>query len=233
MAFLEVKNLYKKFKIYIQGGVEIDGFSNINFSLEKGQFLSLSGASGVGKSSVLKSLNRTYLTNGGEIILQIDDDKKVDLTKLSDSEILSIRKTHIGYVSQFLQVLPRISAVDIVSSALIEQGESEEISKQKAKELLDYLSIKEELFELSPLTFSGGEQQRVNIARGIIAPKPLILLDEPTASLDIQNRLKVVEKLKNLKKQGVTMVGIFHDKETMNLIADFTYEIGRQDDNLQ
>lgn len=233
MAFLEVRNLYKKFKIYTQDGVEIDGFSNINFSLEKGQFLSLLGASGVGKSSVLKSLNRTYLTNGGEIILQIDDDRKVDLTKLSNSEILNIRKSHIGYVSQFLQVLPRIGAVDIVSSALIEQGESEEISRQKAKELLDYLSIKEELFELSPLTFSGGEQQRVNIARGIIAPKPLILLDEPTASLDIQNRLKVVEKLKNLKKQGVTMVGIFHDKETMNLIADFTYEIGRQDDNLQ
>lgn len=227
MAFLEVRNLYKKFKIYTQGGVEIDGFSNINFSLEKGQFLSLLGASGVGKSSVLKSLNRTYLTNGGEIILQIDDDRKVDLTKLSNSEILKIRKSHIGYVSQFLQVLPRIGAVDIVSSALIEQGESEEISRQKAKELLDYLSIKEELFELSPLTFSGGEQQRVNIARGIIAPKPLILLDEPTASLDIQNRLKVVEKLKNLKEQGVSMVGIFHDKETMNLIADFTYEIGR------
>lgn len=227
MAFLEVRNLYKKFKIYTQDGVEIDGFSNINFSLEKGQFLSLLGASGVGKSSVLKSLNRTYLTNGGEIILQIDDDRKVDLTKLSNSEILNIRKSHIGYVSQFLQVLPRIGAVDIVSSALIEQGESEEISRQKAKELLDYLSIKEELFELSPLTFSGGEQQRVNIARGIIAPKPLILLDEPTASLDIQNRLKVVEKLKNLKEQGVSMVGIFHDKETMNLIADFTYEIGR------
>ncbi|CAD7289336.1 phosphonate C-P lyase system protein PhnL [Campylobacter suis] len=226
MAFLEVKNLYKKFKIHTQGGVEIDGFKDINFSLKKGEFLSLLGPSGAGKSSVLKALNRTYLSSGGEILLQIKDDKQIDLAKLSDSEILEVRKKYIGYVSQFLQVLPRIGAVDIVSAPLIQQGESQKAAKQKAKELLSYLSIKEELFELSPLTFSGGEQQRVNIARGIIAPKPLILLDEPTASLDKTNRLKVVEKLKELKKNGISMVGIFHDKDTMELIADKTYEIG-------
>ena len=145
----------------------------------------------------------------------------------TESEILNLRKSEIGYVSQFLQILPRISAVDVVSEQLIFKGESEEVARQKAKEMLDYLSIREELFDLSPLTFSGGEQQRVNIAKGIIAPKSLLLLDEPTASLDRTNTMKVVEKLKELKIQGVAMVGIFHDLEAMEIISDNIYKLER------
>jgi len=224
---LEVKNLNKSFKVYTRGGIEVKGFEDINLEVKKGEFLSLFGPSGAGKSSILKTLFRTYTTTSGNIIFHKDDGSTIDISSATESQILSLRKNEIGYVSQFLQILPRISAVDIVSEQLIVKGESEQVSRSKAKELLDFLSIREELFDLSPLTFSGGEQQRVNIAKGIIAPKSLLLLDEPTASLDKTNTMKVVEKLKILKTQGVSMVGIFHDLEAMEIISDSIYELKR------
>jgi alpha-D-ribose 1-methylphosphonate 5-triphosphate synthase subunit PhnL len=227
MIRLEVKNLNKSFKVHTRGGVEVKGFENINLEVKNGEFLSLYGPSGAGKSSILKTLFRTYTTTSGNIIFHKDNGSTIDIANASESEILNLRKNEIGYVSQFLQILPRISAVDIVSQQLIVKGESEQIARSKAKELLDYLSIREELFDLSPLTFSGGEQQRVNIAKGIIAPKSLLLLDEPTASLDKTNTMKVVEKLKLLKEQGVSMVGIFHDLEAMEIISDSIYELKR------
>ncbi len=224
---LEVKNLDKTFKIYTRGSIEVKGFNNISFKLKKGEFLSLHGPSGAGKSSVLKTLYRTYTTTSGNINYYKDNGTVVDIAKVDESEILKLRKEEVGYVSQFLQILPRISAVDVVSKQLILKGEGEEVSKIKAKEMLDYLSIREELFNLSPLTFSGGEQQRVNIAKGIIAPKSLLLLDEPTASLDKKNTIRVIEKLKQLKQKGVSMVGIFHDLEAMKMITDKIYELKR------
>ena len=178
-------------------------------------------------SKSLKTLFRTYTTTSGNILFHRDSGAKIDLATASESEILELRKSEIGYVSQFLQILPRISAVDVVAEQLIFKGEAEQIARIKAKEMLDYLSIREELFDLSPLTFSGGEQQRVNIAKGIIAPKSLLLLDEPTASLDKTNTMKVVEKLKELKKDGVAMVGIFHDLEAMEMISDKIYKLER------
>lgn len=227
MIRLEVKDLNKTFKVHTRGSIEVKGFENINLSVKNGEFLSLFGPSGAGKSSILKTLYRTYTTTSGNIIFTRDDRSSIDIAKASESEILKLRKSEIGYVSQFLQILPRISAVDVVSEQLVLKGENEKESREKAKELLAYLSIREELFDLSPLTFSGGEQQRVNIAKGIIAPKSLLLLDEPTASLDKANTMKVVEKLKDLKKQGVAMVGIFHDLEAMKIISDRIYELER------
>ena len=227
MIRLEVKDLNKTFKVHTRGSIEVKGFENINLTVKNGEFLSLFGPSGAGKSSILKTLYRTYTTTSGSIIFTRDDKSNIDISSASESEILNLRKSEIGYVSQFLQILPRVSAVDVVSEQLIFKGESESISREKAKELLAYLSIREELFDLSPLTFSGGEQQRVNIAKGIIAPKSLLLLDEPTASLDKSNTMKVVEKLKDLKKQGVAMVGIFHDLEAMKKISDRIYELER------
>jgi len=224
---LEVKNLNKSFKVHTRGGIEVKGFENINLEVRQGEFLSLYGPSGAGKSSILKTLFRTYTTSSGEIIFHKDNGKTIDISIASESEILNLRKSEIGYVSQFLQILPRVSAVDVVSEQLVFKGESEDVSRVKAKELLDYLSIREELFDLSPLTFSGGEQQRVNIAKGIIAPKSLLLLDEPTASLDKTNTMKVVEKLKVLKEKGVSMVGIFHDLEAMEVISDKIYKLER------
>lgn len=227
MIRLEVKDLNKTFKVHTRDSIEVKGFENINLNVKQGEFLSLYGPSGAGKSSILKTLFRTYTTTSGNIIFHKDNGNTIDISTATESEILNLRKNEIGYVSQFLQILPRISAVDVVSQQLIFKGESEEISRSKAKEMLNYLSIREELFNLSPLTFSGGEQQRVNIAKGIIAPKSLLLLDEPTASLDKGNTMKVVEKLKLLKTQGVAMVGIFHDLEAMNIISDSVHELKR------
>ncbi|WP_072680667.1 phosphonate C-P lyase system protein PhnL [Arcobacter sp. LA11] len=227
MIRLEVKNLNKSFKVHTRGGVEVKGFEDINLEVKRGEFLSLFGPSGAGKSSILKTLFRTYTTTSGNILFYKDDGSAIDIASATESQILNLRKNEIGYVSQFLQILPRISAVDIVSEQLIVKGEAEKVARDKAKELLAYLSIREELFDLSPLTFSGGEQQRVNIAKGIIAPKSLLLLDEPTASLDKTNTMKVVEKLKDLKNQGVSMVGIFHDLEAMKIISDSIYELKR------
>ncbi len=227
MIRLDVKNLAKTFKVHTRGSIEVIGFEDINFQVKNGEFLSLLGPSGTGKSSILKTLYRTYTTTSGDIMFTRDDKSHVNLATATESEILNLRKEEIGYVSQFLQILPRISAVDIVAQQLIVKGEEETASRAKAKEMLDYLSIREELFDLSPLTFSGGEQQRVNIAKGIIAPKSLLLLDEPTASLDKNNTLKVIEKLKELKKQGVAMVGIFHDLDAMEMISDHIYKLQR------
>lgn len=227
MIKLEVKNLNKIFRVHTQGGIEVKGFENINLEVREGEFLSLYGPSGAGKSSILKTLFRTYTTSSGEILFYKKDGGTVNIANAGESEILNLRKSEIGYVSQFLQILPRVSAVDVVSEQLLFKGESENVSRIKAKELLSYLSIREELFDLSPLTFSGGEQQRVNIAKGIIAPKSLLLLDEPTASLDKTNTMKVVEKLKELKKDGVSMIGIFHDLEAMEIISDKIYKLER------
>ncbi len=225
MTKIEIKKLSKIFKIYTRGGIEIEGYNDISFEVKQGEFLSLFGPSGMGKSSILKALYRTYTTTGGKILLTKENGEVVDMANCSESEVLYLRKNEIGYVSQFLQVLPRISAVNVVAQPLIDKGESEKNSRDKAKEMLDYLSIKEELFDISPLTFSGGEQQRVNIAKGIISPKSVLLLDEPTASLDKINTMKVIEKLKSIKKQNVAMVGIFHDLTAMEAISDKIYNI--------
>ncbi len=225
MEKIRVRNLHKEFIVHTRGGLKINGYHDINFELNKGEFLSLYGPSGLGKSSVLKALYRTYTTTNGEILFNYEDGKTLDIASATESEILHLRKEHLGYVSQFLQVLPRISAVDIVAQPLIDKGENEEKAKEKAKEMLNFLNIKEELFDISPLTFSGGEQQRVNIAKGIIAPKSVLLLDEPTASLDMTNTNKVIDKLIEIKKEGVTMIGIFHDMDCMKRISDKIYDM--------
>lgn len=225
MEKIKVRNLSKEFTVHTRGGIKIQGYEDINFEVHKGEFISLYGPSGMGKSSILKALFRTYTTTAGDILFTKEDGTSINIASCDESTMLSLRKNDIGYVSQFLQVLPRISAVDVVAQPLIDKGEDEKVAQQKAKEMLSYLSIKEELFDVSPLTFSGGEQQRVNIAKGIIAPKSVLLLDEPTASLDKTNTMKVIEKLLEIKKQGVAMVGIFHDIEAMNAISNKIYDL--------
>lgn len=225
MHKIEIKNLSKIFTVYTQGGIKIQGYKDVSFEVDPGEFVSLYGPSGMGKSSILKALYRTYTTTDGDILFHIDSNQCVNIATCDESTMLMLRKNHLGYVSQFLQILPRISAVDIVAAPLIEKGENQRTAKDKARELLNYFSIKEELFDVSPLTFSGGEQQRVNIAKGIIAPKSVLLLDEPTASLDKINTMKVIEKLLDIKAQGVAMIGIFHDKDAMNAISDKVYDM--------
>lgn len=225
MEKIKIRNLSKVFTVHTRGAIQIKGYENVNFEVNSGEFVSLFGPSGMGKSSILKALFRTYTTTSGDILFSKQDGTSINIATCSESTMLDLRKNDIGYVSQFLQILPRISAVDVVAQPLIDRGESEGSARKKAKDMLSYLSIKEELFDVSPLTFSGGEQQRVNIAKGIIAPKSVLLLDEPTASLDKINTMKVIDKLLEIKKQDVAMVGIFHDLEAMNAISDKVYDI--------
>jgi alpha-D-ribose 1-methylphosphonate 5-triphosphate synthase subunit PhnL len=224
---LKVSSLEKSFTLHNRGGVHVQGFSNINFSLQCGQLLALSGPSGVGKSSILKTIYRTYLANNGTILFHRGDGTEVDLASCSESRVLDLRRREIGSVTQFLKILPRISALDVVSHPLIEIGTDEQEAKEQARNMLTRLAIREELFDLSPLTFSGGEQQRVNIARGIIAPKELILLDEPTASLDQKSSDVVLELLADLKKRAIAMIAIFHDQRKIDQIADVSINIER------
>ncbi len=225
MEKLKIRNLSKEFTVHTRGGIKIQGYENINFEVKKGEFLSLYGPSGMGKSSILKALYRTYTSTSGDIIFTKENGDSINIASCDESTMLSLRKDEIGYVSQFLKVLPRIGAVDVVAQPLRDKGEGEEIAKEVAKELLEFLGIKEELFNVSPLTFSGGEQQRVNIAKGIIAPKSVLLLDEPTASLDHSNTMKVIQRLQKIKADGVAMIGIFHDLEAMKAISDKVFDI--------
>lgn len=155
------------------------------------------------------------------------DGSKVNLCSCDESKILELRKREIGFVTQFLKILPRVSAVDTVAHPLVEIGTPEEEARDMAEEMLDRLGIRKELFGLSPLTFSGGEQQRVNIARGIIAPKELILLDEPTASLDAKSGETVLEMLEELKKKNIAMIAIFHDERKIERVGDVCLHIRR------
>lgn len=226
---LEVRNLGKKFTLHNRGGIQVEGFSEVNFTLDNGQLLALSGPSGAGKSSILKTIFRTYLADRGEILFRRGDDSVVDMASCSESRILDLRRREIGFVTQFLKILPRISALDGVAHPLMEIGVNEEEARDRARTMLCRLGIREELFDLSPLTFSGGEQQRVNIARGIIAPKDLILLDEPTASLDEKSSDIVLELLEDLKQKGIALIAIFHDQRKIDRIADKAISVRRRE----
>ncbi len=226
---LRVKNLSKTFTLHNRGSITVSGFAGIDFSLKKGQLLALSGPSGAGKSSILKTLYRTYLPSGGEINFQRADGSVIDLAQCTETMVLQLRRREIGFITQFLKVLPRVTALDAVASPLIEAGEPEAQARERAGELLLQLGIRQELLNLSPLTFSGGEQQRVNIARGIIAPKELLFIDEPTASLDARSAAIVLEILEDLKKQGIAMIAIFHDRKKIDRVADLEYPVKRSE----
>ena len=226
---LEVRNLGKQFTLHSRGGILVEGFRDINFTLNNGQLFALSGPSGAGKSSILKTIFRTYLADQGEVLFRRSDDSVVDMASCPESKILDLRRREIGFVTQFLKILPRISALDGVAHPLIEIGIAEDEARAQARIMLQRLGIREELFDLSPLTFSGGEQQRVNIARGIIAPKDLILLDEPTASLDEKSSDIVLELLENLKERGIAMVAIFHDQRKIDRVANKSIDVRRNE----
>jgi alpha-D-ribose 1-methylphosphonate 5-triphosphate synthase subunit PhnL len=144
----------------------------------------------------------------------------IDVVSASPRRVLALRKTTVGYVSQFLRVIPRIGALDIVSAAARESGIGESDAQTKASALLRLLNVPERLWRLPPATFSGGEQQRINIARGFAAERPVLLLDEPTASLDAANRAAVVQLIEASKRAGVAILGIFHDEDVRDRIAD-------------
>jgi alpha-D-ribose 1-methylphosphonate 5-triphosphate synthase subunit PhnL len=222
---LSVEGLSKQFVIHGLDHKEIVGFEDVTFGLERDGALALSGPSGSGKSSALKCIFRTYLPTGGAIRYQSESCGEVDLARASAQTILRLRAQEIGYVTQFLKVLPRMPALDVVAEPLVNGPATRRMARKKASVLLEELQIPRELFDAYPSTFSGGEQQRVNIARAVIRRPRLLLLDEPTASLDRASVAIVIEILKELRDRGTTMVMIFHDRAIMDALADSVCEM--------
>jgi len=218
-ALLQVKNVAKTFTMHLRGGVVLPVVDNVDFEVNASECVVLGGPSGAGKSSILKMVYGNYGVDSGEILL-MHDGEPVDLASASPRTVLALRRDTIGYVSQFLRTVPRVSALDVVAEPLVVRGVDHEAARAKARELLARLNLLERLWALPPATFSGGEQQRVNIARGFITDHSVLLLDEPTASLDAANRAIVVEMIAEKKRAGTAMLGIFHDEDVRNVVAD-------------
>ncbi|TYC52479.1 phosphonate C-P lyase system protein PhnL [Rhodobacterales bacterium] len=221
---LYLNNVGKSFTMHLQGGAVIPVVGNVEFSVNAGECVVLGGPSGAGKSSILKMIYGNYRCDEGQILVTTGAGEAggeiVNIAGAEPRRILQLRQDTIGYVSQFLRTIPRVSAEDVVAEPLVAQGANEAEGREKARELLSRLNVPERLWTLPPATFSGGEQQRVNIARGFIAHYPILLLDEPTASLDAANRAVVVRLVEEKKAEGVAMVGILHDQDVRNEIAD-------------
>ncbi len=221
---LAVRNLSKTFTLHTQGGVRIEAFNNLNLEAHYGKCLVLHGPSGAGKSTLLRSMYANYKPCSGSIAVQ-HGAGVVDMATATPREILAVRRDTIGYVSQFLRVIPRVSTLDIVAERCMSMGEDKAMAEHKAVTLLRRLRIPERLWRIAPATFSGGEQQRVNIARGFIRSYPVLLLDEPTASLDAANRQTVIELIQEAKANGCAVVGIFHDEAVRNAVADTLFQL--------
>jgi alpha-D-ribose 1-methylphosphonate 5-triphosphate synthase subunit PhnL len=223
---LIVESLGKEFMMHIKNGKKIIGFKNVSFELHEGEFLGITGQSGIGKSSLLKCIYRTYIPTEGNIFFKISDKSWLNICRANDHEILKLRMNDIGYISQFFNVIPRVSAIDILVKELSLNGYDADLSLSLAKEYLKRLNIRESWWEMYPSTFSGGEKQRLNIIHGIIKKPRLLLLDEPTASLDPKSKDEVIKLIKSLKNQGVSMIGVFHDYDTLEKLADVKYDLG-------
>ncbi len=223
---LTIKNLSKNFFLHEQSK-EIKSCHDISFTLDKGGFIGIVGTSGAGKSTVLRCIYRTYLLTSGEVIYNSLCYGDIDLAKADDRQIIYLRKAEIGYVSQFLSILPRTTAKQHVIDAALEAGFSQEEAERRAVEMLEYFRLHPDLWELYPATFSGGEKLRLNLAHAMVKAPRLLLLDEPTASLDPDTKLLVRDLLLKLKNEGASMLGIFHDLEFMDGLCDKIYNLSK------
>lgn len=222
---LHIEHATKIFTLHCLRGKKIYGFNNINLTVKHGESIGISGKNGSGKSSLLKCIYRTYLLSEGNIWYNSRQFGWIDLTRAPEHLVHLIRINEIGYVSQFLHAIPRVSALDIVAEPLLRRGFSLHEAKSISSSLLERFSIPENLHDAYPSTFSGGEQQKVNIAKAIVWRPRLLLLDEPTASLDVNSISAVMEVLKELREQGTTMLGIFHDAGIMKTFADTVFNM--------
>ena len=221
---LETAQLSKTFTLHGRGGLQLPVFTGINLQVKAGECLALTGHSGSGKSSLLRCLYGNYSATLGEVRVR-HQDRWVNLSTAEPREVVEVRRQTMGYVSQFLRVIPRVSTLDIVAEPLRRLGVTEQDARRQAQTLLERLNLHERLWSLPPATFSGGEQQRVNIAHGLIAGQPVLLLDEPTASLDADNRRVVVELIHAARERGAAIVGIFHDDEVRSAVASRTFDV--------
>ena len=222
---IHVQNVSKTFVLHQQNGVRLPVLQNASLEVGNGECVVLHGHSGSGKSTLLRSLYANYQPDEGHIHIR-HNNEWVDLVQAPARKVLEVRRSTIGWVSQFLRVIPRISALDVVMQPLLDLGVPREVCAAKAASLLTRLNVPERLWHLAPSTFSGGEQQRVNIARGFIVDYPILLLDEPTASLDDKNSAAVVELIEQAKARGAAIVGIFHDESVRTRVADRLHPMG-------
>lgn len=217
---LEVRGLRKKFLLHILNDKMIDALEDINFTMAKGEIIGLTGKSGSGKSSLMKCLYGTYLVNEGEVLYNSNLYGEIDLAKASEHEILAIRSNEMTYCSQFLQVIPRVPAIEIVAEQLIKENVDHDEALERARAFLEELGLPQELWDAYPATFSGGEQQRINVAQAIVSTPRFLLIDEPTASLDQKTKDVVIGKILDLKRQGTSIILITHDEYTLSNLAD-------------
>jgi alpha-D-ribose 1-methylphosphonate 5-triphosphate synthase subunit PhnL len=223
-AVLETVDLSKNFTLHARGGVDLPVFKMISLQVKPGECLALTGHSGSGKSSLLRCLYGNYGASSGQVRIR-HQNQWVNLSAAAPRDVLDVRRHTLGYVSQFLRVTPRVSTLDIVAEPLRRLGVPADDARQQAGQWLARLNLHERLWQLPPATFSGGEQQRVNIAYGLIASRPVLLLDEPTASLDADNRRVVVELIHAARQRGAAVVGIFHDDEVREAVASHCLDV--------
>ncbi len=217
---LDVRGVSKTFRMHLRGGVELPVVRGVCFAVRPGECVVLGGPSGVGKSSILRMVYGNYGVDTGEILVrQAEDGATRDLGSGDPRLVLDLRHTSIAYVSQFLRAVPRVSALDVVAEPLLGRGFDRAAARERAAAMLSRLNLPVTLHELPPATFSGGEKQRVNIARGFLTDHPVLLLDEPTASLDAENRDVVVAMIREKLAAGTAILGIFHDEAVRDRVA--------------
>jgi len=221
-----VHALGKTFTLHNQGGMSVPVFSGVELEVLPGECVVLSGVSGVGKSTMLRSIYGNYVPSHGSVEVW-HDHAYLDITTASPHVTLDVRRRTMGYVSQFLRVIPRISTLHLVMEPLLENGVDADDARARAENVLERLHLPRALWQLPPATFSGGEQQRVNIARVMVRDYPIVLLDEPTASLDADNRSVVVDLMKTALARGTAMVGIFHDEGVRGAVATRLFDVAR------
>lgn len=221
---IEVSALCKDFTLHLQGGVSMPILSGIDMQVDAGECVVIHAPSGAGKSTLLRCLYANYRASSGSVHIR-HGDEWVDVQSASAQQVLAVRHTTLGFVTQFLRVIPRISTLDLVAEPLITRGVEPQSAREQAQELLSLLRIPQRLWQIPPATFSGGEQQRVNIARTMICDYPVLLLDEPTASLDEANRSTVIQMINAARERGAAVVGIFHDEAVREALATRIFSI--------
>jgi alpha-D-ribose 1-methylphosphonate 5-triphosphate synthase subunit PhnL len=226
---LQADHVGKTFTLHLQGGIRLPVLDGVALTVHAGECIALMGPSGAGKSTFMRSLHGNYRIDRGRILVR-HHGAMVDIASANPRTILAVRRDTLGYVSQFLRVVPRVSALNIVAEAAMARGAAPDAAHDQASALLLCLNIPTRLHALPPATFSGGEQQRVNLARGFVAGHPVLLLDEPTASLDAENAGIVVSMINEAKARGAAIVGIFHDKAVRDAVADSTLTVNPMQD---
>jgi len=215
----------KTFTMHLRDGIELPVLRNVELAVSEGECVVLTGPSGAGKSTILRMIYGNYLADEGQILV-VDGEKIVDVAAAPPRRVLDLRHRMIAYVSQFLRAVPRVAAIDVVAEPLRLRGILPEIAHNRAAALLERLNLPERLWSLPPATFSGGEQQRVNIARGFVTDHPILILDEPTASLDATNRDIIAELIEERRESGAAMLGIFHDAALRRRVATRAVDVG-------